>query len=493
MPLQKDQILAELALMDLARLQKLYTYAQNLLIPEDDLLVNVTMSQMLEKAFSLADIDFPQWTDRSKSDFGRFIVELVALFSEKDFWYINAFAGEAILDTMTVYSDAFVKAVNMGYEPALCRASSALFDVTFAAGAEIKYKRGELILALNGSGLQFTNDEEITVAASGAQTTLPLRLSEGTQFSITQAYNGHSIQVPKAMTDIESVWVVINNLRWVRVRTFGRSASNSEHFVVIPQENGSFTVFFGEDGYGLKPALGENIRVFYRTTKGADSNSAQANPITIVKSSSTRGVVSAFQKEAATGGQNPESLASIKKAAPLYFSSKKAAINATVTEELLKTYTEVLKAKVSVVGNNVYFRVIPKDGTVAGSPLLDTIKTRIGQQVMEGYNVLGQPTTYITTGPIQVNAFLLPGYNAAEAQTNIAQLIEDYTNPLVLAEYGKDFVLSDVVLFLQSRVAGLQNVVFVQVAGAAPANIVVQETEIMQKTAFNQITVNVIQ
>lgn len=81
----KEELLQYFAGLDIALLQRLQKYSQLLIIPDEDLLTNATMVQMVEKAHSLADVLFPQWTDRSKSDFGEFLVELFAVFQRKTF------------------------------------------------------------------------------------------------------------------------------------------------------------------------------------------------------------------------------------------------------------------------------------------------------------------------------------------------------------------------------------------------------------------------
>ena len=101
----KKELLAYFSELDVPTLEKLRRYSSLLIIPEEDLLVNATMSQMVDKAHELADILFPEWTDRGKSDFGEFLIELFALFSEKNFWYINAFANESLLQKMRSYSN----------------------------------------------------------------------------------------------------------------------------------------------------------------------------------------------------------------------------------------------------------------------------------------------------------------------------------------------------------------------------------------------------
>ena len=126
----KEQLLQYFAGLDLSLLQKLEKYSKLLIIPDEDLLTYATMVQMVEKAHSVADSLFPEWTDRSKSDFGEFLVELIALFSEKDFWYLNAFANEGILRKMRSYSNAFSKASSLGYFPTVCTSAKATFNIT---------------------------------------------------------------------------------------------------------------------------------------------------------------------------------------------------------------------------------------------------------------------------------------------------------------------------------------------------------------------------
>ena len=159
--MNKEQLVQYFSGLDLSTLQKLYKYSKLLIIPDEDLLTNVTMTQMVEKAHNLADALFPEWTDRGKSDFGQFLIELFALFSEKDFWYINAFANESILRKMRSYSNVFSKVSSMGYNPTLCKGSSADFSVYFKKGEFIRYERGDLIVKVGD--LEFTNDSVIDI------------------------------------------------------------------------------------------------------------------------------------------------------------------------------------------------------------------------------------------------------------------------------------------------------------------------------------------
>ena len=75
MATSKDQLLQYFKTLDVSILERLQKYSQLLIIPDEDLLASANMSQMVDKAHSLADALFPSWTDRSKSDFGEFLVD----------------------------------------------------------------------------------------------------------------------------------------------------------------------------------------------------------------------------------------------------------------------------------------------------------------------------------------------------------------------------------------------------------------------------------
>ena len=181
----KETLLAYFSGLPLSTLQKLRRYSELLIIPEEDLLTNATMIQMVDKAHLLADSLFPEWTDRSKSDFGEFLVELFALFSEKDFWYINAFANESILRKAHSYSNVFAQVSALGYTPTLCKGATATFSLTFAAGNAATYKRGDLTVMVGD--IPFTNDEDFNVPAE--ETTLTLLLHAGTFTSEDITFN----------------------------------------------------------------------------------------------------------------------------------------------------------------------------------------------------------------------------------------------------------------------------------------------------------------
>lgn len=462
----KEQILSYLSGLDVSVLQKLQDYAEYIIIPEEDLLVNATMSQMVDKAHTLADSLFPEWTDRSKSDFGEFLVELFALFSEKDFWYINAFANENILRKMRSYSNAYIKVSSMGYTPTLCRGASADFSVTFEAGSSVTYRRGDLVV--RAGDLYFTNDENFTVESAGDPVTKTLTLREGRWLSDDPAFNGYKVFLRKQNVDIDSVSVAIGNIAFSKVNNFGFSGASSNHFVVLPEDDGSCSVFFGSDGLGVTPALGTLIHVEYRQCNGAAGN-IPISGATPTDYHTNRAATAAEMLSVATGGSDAESLTSLKEKAPVFFSTQQAVINDKIAKQVLESFPFVKRAATSTLGRVVSYSVIPTSGDANPSAEEQAyLFENFVPYLMVGYSGNYAPNTYkdiiATANPsatqMIVEVIMSPGYNAASVEASIRQVMQDITNPLVRADYGDTFSKATTDMLLRTTISGLQSTTF---------------------------------
>lgn len=485
----KEQLLQYFQGLDVSVLEKLQKYSKMLIIPDEDLLVNATMSQMVDKAHSLADSLFPEWTDRSKSDFGEFLVELFALFSEKDFWYINAFANEGILRKMRSYSNAFSKASSMGYQPVVCKGATCSFNVTFEAGESARYERGDLIVSVNG--VDFTNDEGFDVENSSAEVTKQLLLHEGKQMAEEVTYNGYNIFIRRANVDIDSVRVVIDNILYERVNSFGFSSSDSHHFMVLPEEDGSCSIYFGSNGFGVQPSIGKSVHIEYRTCNGTDGN-VSVSTTEINDSLYERRAVHASMINSASGGVYAETLTSIKEKAPLYFTTKRAAINEKISQDIINSFSFVHRSKVTVNGREVIYRIIPTSGYLEPTASeLDIIEDEFYPYIMAGYVGSYSPNTYrnlmLSANPsatkIIIDAIVLAGYNTGSIESSLRSIMNDITNPLVKADYGGSFSKTDTDILMRSSVAGVQSVTFKLQVGDAEQimpDVTLGETEIFR-------------
>lgn len=498
----KSQLIQELSAMDTAVLQKLVKYADLLIIPDENLLVNATMIQMVDEAETLANSLFPEWTDRSKSDFGRFLIEIMAIFSEKDFWYLNAFANEGILRKMRSYSNAYSRASSMGYRPTTCTSASAPFDVTFASGDTTEYIAGDLIVTVEGK--QFTNDDSFILNQSAAQTTQSLTLFEGSRFIEDVSYNGYNVYIRKKNIDINSIRVVVNNVYYQRVNNFGLSDKDSSHYLVLPEEDGSISIYFGSNGFGSSPTIGTYVRVEYRASSGASGDTKESDA-QITDSLSEREVMRVAMMGDATGGRDAESLTSIKETAPLYFNTKRAVINEKIGIDTLNTFPFIHKSNVTSFGSFVSYQAIPVSGGVFADKgmQLSAEQRKVLEDEFEPFGVMGFSINYEKNNYIEFIETVAPGFTDITVEVNLSvstdrtraiaaikQVFYDITSPLISAEYGKTFDMADAEFRIRSNVRGVNWVKFYKGDDVIEANVGLETPKLGSTEIFAPIDID---
>ena len=217
----RTDLLKTLNTYDTAKLQKLVDVADKILLPDYESLVQVTFNDMITKAHSLADIHFPQWTDRTAADFGEFLVELFAMFSWKDFFYINIFNMESNLLTAKSYKNVYLLAKMLGYQPRLSKSSSVSFNVTFnnvPVGGTV-LKKGDLEITIANTDLVFTNSADVTIAAGTS--TVTIAMLSGRFRTQVGTYIGRSFRIPGNGVSADQLTTIqIGNDTWTLVRIF---------------------------------------------------------------------------------------------------------------------------------------------------------------------------------------------------------------------------------------------------------------------------------
>lgn len=485
----KEELIEKLSYLDVDTLTKLLFYSDNIIIPEEDILVNATMKQMMEKAFSLADTHFPEWTDRGVADFGRFLIEVFALFSEKDFYYINGYANENLLSRMSVYSDAFMRSVELGYYPTVCASARSTFNLKFAANdSGYSLPRGTIIVDLQGQKFSFTNLEPLTVEPSPTDSLVAVLLNEGKIITETLQFNSFCVYIGKSNIDTESLVVSIDNLGWSRVRTFGQSSSNSKHYVAIPEDDGSIRIFFGDSEYGKRPEANAAITVSYLRCSTVEANNIFGG-VTVNSVPTEVNLISATLLEKTGLGRVPDTLSDLKNKARNYFFNSYTLNNDSVVRSWLASQYEVKKNFVKIVNNQVYFRIVPAVSNDTEENILEKLKARMQPLITGGYFALPLTTEYVPIYTVGVQVFFLQGFKTAVNLARIKNLISDYTNPYTLANYGKSFLKSELEVLLKSKVLGLQNVIFTDV-NSSLEDVYVSADKILSKVPDTGITID---
>jgi len=453
---QKKDILDYLSQLDENNLNRVYEYARTakMLYPESDLLLNANMGQMLQKADELAQLYLPDWTDRSDGDFGQFLVELVALFSEKDFWYTNAFHLEGNLSTAKKYSNVFTKAHQRGYDASVLTAPYADFSVTFTPLAEIgnpAFKllpSGSLVLKRRGGTQEFTNVEPIKIEDSLNEVTKVLRLHKGKYRSSEYVFNGDSIYIDRANIDPQTVAVTIDNVAWERVNQFGLSGPNDKVFVVFPEERGRISIYFGTGTFGKKPELGQEVTVGLLTTDGVNSsilgdfdarNYSPARPVGLVSS----------LVDTCVGGRISEDIETIRQKAILYGRSRDTIINVDDCIAYLRTLPEIRRAFAIFTNTHITIYGVNRDGEAVDTAVMNSYIPEIEARMVQlGFTVGAGAPSFVTLPAMDIKVECLPQSNYAAAKKRVQQAAKDFYDPLVFGDFGRPFIFNDFYLHL---------------------------------------------
>lgn len=344
----------------------------------------------------LAQYSLPEWTDRSPSDPGVALVELMAYVGDICLYYIDRVASECFLATATERRSALNLLRLIGYDLAPALPAAADLTLTFK-----QPKPGDPTTATIASNTQFAavpagggtplifeyTGPDMTIDLTKGLVAGGLAVQEGS--TVVNETLGSSTGEPSQIFPLArnpviaaSVSVEVNDgasfKKWNRRDNLlsytdadGRikvADATSEDFQVTYDENGKASVVFGDGTYGKRPPVGaNNIRATYRVGGGVAGNVA---PNTIVKSlAQIPGLQSVTNPLPAAGGMDAESLNHAIQFAPLAFRSGGRAVTINDYIALAQKAGGVAKVKAVARGwNAIDLYVAPEGNTVAPVP-----------------------------------------------------------------------------------------------------------------------------
>lgn len=490
----KQGHLNTLALLDNSILERLIKLSQTCIVPDDDQLVTVTFEQMVDKAHALADIYFPQWTDRSKADFGEFLVELFSLFSEKDFWYINAFANEGYLSKATLYSSVYAHALRLGYVPKTLKSAEGWLRVDFEAGDYYQYQIGELKFSINGE--TYSNCEVFPVPLSASYVNIQIKIAHGYYDTMQMPFNGRSVMIDQQGIDIRSVQQRIDGVYWTLVTSFAQSGNSSTHFLVIPDELGRIEIVYGKNNFGLQPPYQSTIDTKYRIGGGIIGNQVLTNTTvaTVITNLGSRVILDAESVGDLYGGEDTESMEYIRNNVPPNFRTLQRIINCSDCEDILQSTPGIYQALAINFTNSFVFYVVPTSGTAATQAEIDVLAENLTPKIMDGFSISGLPTVYKAISVLALEVIVLQGYDETVITASVKDIITNWTDPLKNQLYGTGFTFADVTAEIIRSVAGVQNVINWSVTSNATdsaSGVAILATEVLTKLTSGYITVTI--
>ena len=355
--------------------------------------VKTTLKDYLKSNSNFTDYDFDGSNLSS-------ILDVLAYNTYITSYNANMVTNEVFIDTATLRENIVSLARNIGYTPRprqAARATVSFFVDTSnisPAPASITLKKGPVAASATGFGNQsfvFSILSDITVPVyDGIASFTDVSVYEGTLLTETFTYStrtpNEKFILPNIGIDTDLINVIVKPTESSSIEVIHTSQSNlfdvksdSKVYYLQEVEDERYQIFFGDGIFGKALEDGNFISVDYIISSGDSANGISqfnfAGKIQYTRNASTYNITSGISLlttgVTSSGGEEIESVDSVRKFAPRIYASQNRAITANDYESLIpaKIYPET--ESISVFGGEdlvppqfgkVFISIKPKNG-----------------------------------------------------------------------------------------------------------------------------------
>lgn len=423
-----------------------------------------------------------KWYGNDTSDFGVALVEAFAYMGDVVNYYIDRVANETLLSTATQRDSVLNIAKSYGYNPAGYRAATTTLtfsNATLTSGLATLPVGTQVVGSVTDGDvvrqIRFTTTEEAVLTGSPS---VPASVSVTAQhgYNVTSIYpaidaldiagevigtsDGTANQVFKlaenqVVDGTLKVFVQVGSMfgEWTQTLHLADYGPTDSVYQTSVDGLGNTYIQFGNGVSGAIPNMYATIKAQYIVGGGSLGNIGENTLkefeyIPGLTSGQITSVKAAIQisNTIATGGVEPESLDSVRQAAPAAYSSTNRAVTIDDYIGLSLQVDGVGKANSSAsIWNNVTVYIAPRrDGTLvsltdvypgkdaentAVTPAWTTLQTQVQTELeakkLIGANVTVSPPLY-TDLHLDVVYKLVPGFDGSQVETAMRQYLNTY-------------------------------------------------------------------
>jgi hypothetical protein len=269
----------------------------------------------------------------------RVLVDLLALNSYKNAFFLNMNLSESFLDSAQLRTSLISHSKELNYLPGSARSASAQVNLSFQ-GPEATYllEKGQTFTAIIKSNTYFFSlPDSVLVTSGNGSFSTNLTLYEGTYFSDTYIVDyGNQVQrffLTNPNVDVSSLTVVVyeNNVlqgeNYRLANTLLGLNETSKRYFLQQAENEMYEVVFGDGVIGYRPRDGSRVVFDYRVTHGTEGNGAKLFSINFNPGpTEDASQINVQTISASSRGSNRETLESIRYMAPRHFRIQERAV-----------------------------------------------------------------------------------------------------------------------------------------------------------------------
>ena len=436
--------------------------------------VKTTLKNYLKSNSNFTDYDF-EGSNLST------IIDVLAYNTYITSYNANMVANEVFIDSATLRENVVSLARNIGYVPRSRKAARATISFFVDTSnitptpASLTLRKGPIAATSGTFGNQsfvFSILEDITVPVFNSIASFDdIEIYEGSLLTSNFTYSSRlpyqKFILPNSGidTDLISVTVKGNQQSTSSVKYSSQDSlfdvtSDSRVFFLQEIDDERYELFFGDNIFGRRLEEGNYINVDYITTSGDSGNGVSqftfAGRITYTRNSVEYTVTSGISLLStgliSSGGENIESVESIKKFAPRIYASQNRALTANDYETLIpsKIYPET--ESISVFGGEelippqygkVFISIKPRTGDFLPNLVKENIKNRLKKYSVAGIvpEILDLKYLYI-----EVNSKVYYNSNLAPTSEYVSTVVQSNANKYAesseLNKYGARFKYS---------------------------------------------------
>jgi len=410
------------------------------------------------------------------------IIDVLAYNTYITSYNASMVANEVFIDSATLRENIVSLARNIGYVPRSRKAATATIsffvdttNLTVAPPSSLTLHKGVVATTsgtFGGQSLVFSILDDITVPVfNGIASFDELPIYQGSFLSSNFTYSSRNVNqkfiLPNAGidTDLISVSVKTNenstsSVKYKLQDSLFDVKSNSNVYYIQEIEDERYELLFGDGIFGKKLEEGNYITANYIVSNGDGGNGVSqfsfAGRLTYTRNAITYPVESGISLLStgliSSGGENIESIDSIKKYAPKIYASQNRALTSDDYETLIPTRIYPETESISVFGGEelippqygkVFISIKPRFGDFLPNLIKENIKLKLKKYAVAGIvpEILDLKYLYL-----EVNSKVYYNTNSAPSADNVSSLVQTnatkYAESSELNRYGARFKYS---------------------------------------------------
>ena len=449
--------------------------------------VKTTLKEYLQSNSNFTDYNF-EGSNLST------VLDVLAYNTYISSYNANMVANEVFIDSATLRENVVALARNIGYLPRSRKAARA--TVTFYVDcssivptpSNLVLKKGPIAATsgtFGGSSLVFSIPEDITIPVKDNIASFnDIYIYEGTlvqsDFTETSSNPNQRFILPNAGIDTSLIRIKVKTNEFATTGTKYSSQdslfdinSESKVFYLQEVEDERYELFFGDGIFGKKLEEGNIVEADYIVSSGDAGNGVQnfqfSGRLTYTRNgldySVTSGISLLTTGLQSSGGEEIETVDSIKKYAPRVYAAQNRTLTANDYETLIpaKIYPET--ESISVFGGEdlvppqygkVFISIKPRSGDFLPNLVKENIRMRLKKYAVAGIvpEILDLKYLFIEThSKIYFNSNIAPP--AAELSSSVQSNANKYAESSELNKYGARFKYSQFLNIIDQSEEGI--------------------------------------